>query len=93
MGPPTMGGPFSFMSAEHPTDDPGREKGHREIRSNKQIDGKMKMSHSDYRSAIASIAADETDGEDVTARIAQLARMSRMSADAIRHEVTEAQEG
>lgn len=50
------------------------------------------MTHAAYRAGITAIAADEKDGEDVTARIAQLARAAKVDASTIRHEVTEAQD-
>jgi uncharacterized protein YfcZ (UPF0381/DUF406 family) len=53
---------------------------------------KIDMTHAAYRAGITAIAADEKDGEDVTARIAQLARAAKMDASTIRHEVTEAQD-
>lgn len=48
------------------------------------------MSHDAYRAGILSIAAAEADGEEVSGRIAQLARAARQDPASIRHEVTEA---
>jgi hypothetical protein len=50
------------------------------------------MSFDNYRAGIASIAADEADGQDVTARINWLASRSGVTPAMIRHEVTEAQD-
>lgn len=47
------------------------------------------MSHTAYRAGIASIAADEADGEDVTARIDDLASRAGVTPSMVRHEVTE----
>lgn len=57
--------------------------------ANQQFERKIKMSHAAYRAGIASIAADEAEGEDVTARINQLASRSGVTPAMIRHEVTE----
>jgi hypothetical protein len=50
------------------------------------------MSQSDYAAAIASIATDELDGEDVTARIAQIASICRLEAADVRQAVTDHQQ-
>lgn len=53
--------------------------------------GKRDMSQADYAATIASIAIDELDGEDVTARIAQIAGICHLEAADVRQAVTDAQ--
>lgn len=50
------------------------------------------MSFHQYRAAIAAIAAEEAQGEDVAARINWLASVCNVTPATIRHEVTEAQD-
>ena len=47
------------------------------------------MSEAIYRQAIASIAAEAIDGEDVSSRIAGLAGAAGLSIETVAHEVDE----